>query len=110
MTPPRVLDTREIAPGVRRRRYERADGTRYTTIEVPATVLRGVASAKRVEEALATWHRGEAARALAASRKARAWALLREGVKPAAIAHELGVSDARVRQWRAEWRRASDGR
>lgn len=96
----RVLDTREVAPGMRRRRYERDDGTRYTTLEVPATVLRGVSSVRQVEEALATWHRGEAARGLARKRQARAEALLRAGVKPTAVAHELGVSDARVRQWR----------
>lgn len=98
----RVLETREVVPGVRRRRYERADGTRYTTIEVPATVLRGVSSARQVEEALAAWHRGEAFRALVAQRRARIEELLREGVKPTAIAHEVGVTEQRVRQVRKD--------
>lgn len=96
----RVLETRTLAPGMKRRRYERADGSRYNTVEVPLTVLRGVSSARQVEDALAAWHRGEEARTLARQRQVRAEALLREGVKPTAIAHELGVSDARVRQWR----------
>ena len=101
MSRTRVLETRTIAQGMKRRRYERADGSRYNTVEVPLTVLRGVSSARQVEEALAKWHRGEAARGLALKRQARAEELLRAGVKPTAIAHELGVSDARVRQWRA---------
>lgn len=96
----RVLETREVSPGMRRRRYERADGSRFTTIEVPITVLRTVASGHRVDATLAAWHRGEAARGLARERRVRAEELLRQGVKPTAIAHELGVSDQRVRQWR----------
>ena len=69
-----LLDTRRTARDVKRRRYQRPDGTRFTTLEVPLTVLRGINSAE----------------------------LLRAGVKPTAIAHELGVSDQRVRQYRAE--------
>lgn len=105
----RVLETRTVAPGMRRRRYERANGTRYSTVEIPLTVLKRVSSAAQIDAALAAWHRGEASRALAVERQVRAETLLRQGVKPTAIAHELGVSDQRVRQWRAALR-APDGR
>lgn len=104
MTRARVLETRTLRPGMKRRRYENSDGSRYWTVEVPLTVLRAVGSAKRIDAALDKWHRGEQARALARTRQARAESLLRDGVKPTAIAHELAVSDARVRQWRAALR------
>lgn len=95
----RVLETRTVARDVKRRRYERKDGSRFTTVEVPLTVLTGIGM-RRVQEAIQRYERGEAKRATARARLARAESLLRDGVKPTAIAHELGVSDARVRQIR----------
>lgn len=100
----RLLETRRVARNVKRRRYEREDGTRFTTLEVPVTVL-GAFGRKRVDEAVGRWERGEVKRETASKRKARAQELLRQGVKVAAIAHELGVSEARARQWREEVRR-----
>lgn len=96
----RVLETRTLGPGVKRRRYERSDGSRYTTVEVPLTVLRSLGGAKRLEETVAAWHRGEQSRAVSKTRRARIETLLRQGVKPTAIAHEVGVSEQRVRQIR----------
>lgn len=96
----RVLETREVVPGVKRRRYARSDGSRFTTIEVPLTVLRSLGSAKRFDDTVATWRRGEQQRDAARARRTRIEELLREGVKPTAVAHEVGVSDQWVRHVR----------
>lgn len=91
----KVLETRTVQPGLKRRRYELPDGRRVTTYEVPATVLKALGM-KRVREELQAWARGDAARARVALIEQR----LREGVKPTAIAHEVGVTEQRVRQVR----------
>lgn len=79
------------------RRHERDDGSRYSTYEVPVTVLKALGM-KRVREALAAYARGEAARQLAAD--VRAGVAARAGWKATAVAHELGITEARVRQIR----------
>lgn len=97
----KCLETRLRADGVRTRRYELADGRRVTTLEVPATVLKALGMGK-VKDAMATWKRGEQQRAQAHARRKRIEELLHQGTKPTAIAHELGVTDQRVRQIRKE--------
>lgn len=67
-----------------------------TTFEVPGTVLARVGR-KRVEQAMRTFQRGEAMR----TRRAHIETLLRQGWKPAAIAHECGCTEAWVRKVRA---------
>jgi hypothetical protein len=97
----RCLQTRLRADGIRTRRYELDDGRRITTLELPATVLKGVGM-KKLQEQMATWQRGEKRRAETHARRQRIEELLRERVKPTAIAHEVGCTEERVRQIRKE--------
>lgn len=90
----KVLETR-TRDGLKTRRIELPDGRRTLTIELPATVVRALGMGK-VKAELAKWQRGEVIRA----RKARMVQLIREGVKPTAIADELGVTEQAVRERR----------
>lgn len=72
----RCLETRLTPEGYRRRRYE-LDGVRFTTLEVPI-------------EQVEAW----------VGIKPRALALIKEGWKPAAIAHELGLGIRTVQRWK----------
>lgn len=99
----KCLETRTDDLGIRRRRYERDDGTRLTTMEVPATVLKAIGMT-RVREQMKTWHRGEQRRSRASTlREAVIARLLQPRAKPTAIANELGVTEQRVRQIRQQW-------
>jgi len=100
----RVLSTRSTPYGFKRRRYQLADGRRITTYEVPYAILSHLGAA-RLREAVQKWQRGECARSQAHARRQRIIALLVQGWKPTAIAHEVGITEQRVRQIRAEWRK-----
>lgn len=93
----KCLETRTTPEGWKRRRYERDDGTRYSTLEVPASVITALG---RGAAALATetWRRGEVARERAAFLKREIAA--RPDWKATALAHELNITEARVRQIR----------
>ena len=93
----KCLETRTRADGIKSRRYELEDGRRMTTLELPVTVIKSI-GLKRVQEFMETWQRGEMQR----SRRQRIEELLRERVKPLAIADEVGVTETRVRQIRKE--------
>lgn len=93
----KCLETRTRADGIRSRRYELDDGRRMTTFELPASVIKAI-GVKRVQELMQTWQRGEATRA----RRQKIVEMLEQGIKPTAIAHELGCTDQRVRQIRKE--------
>ena len=93
----KCLEVRVTSEGFKRRRYRLADGRRLTTFEIPDTVLANVGRT-RLAQAMSQFMRGEASRA----RRARIEALLNEGWKPTAIAHECGCTEARVRQIRAQ--------
>lgn len=97
----KCLETRTRPDGIKTRRYLLEDGRRVTTLEVPATVLKGLGM-KRVREFMEIWQRGEKQRAEIHKRRERIEELLRERVKPTAIAHEVGVTEERVRQIRKE--------
>lgn len=101
----KVIETREVDHGMRRRRYD-AGTHRFTTFEVPAAVLKAFGM-KRVREQLAVWQRGEERRADARVRRKLIEKRLAEGVKPDAIGAEVGVCGERVRQIRKELRRAA---
>ena len=92
----KCLETRR-RDGMRWRRYRTDDGRIVTTYELPTSVLRTF-DRKRLQEALAAHARGEALRA----RGKRVDDLIRAGWKPTAIANEIGVSEAAVRQRRAK--------
>ena len=87
----KCLETRK-RDGMKWRRYRTDDGRTVTTYELPTAVLSRF-SKKQLAASLVAWERGEARRA----RRARAAALLAQGVKPTAIAHELGITDQAVR-------------
>lgn len=87
----KCLETRK-RNGITHRRYQLEDGRRISTAEVPATVLREFGK-KKLGEAMGKWERGEALRA----RRAKMKRLIAQGVKPTAIAHELGVTEQAVR-------------
>ena len=88
------LETRTAPNGLRRRRYR--DGSRvFTTYEPPAAVVRSVGMDKIVK-LLAVHRAGLKARALAAER--RAFIAERLDWKSTALAHELKITEARVRQ------------
>jgi hypothetical protein len=97
----KCLETRTRADGMKTRRYELEDGRRITTLELPASVLKGIGM-KRVQAFMETWQRGEGQRAVRHTRRQRIEELLRERVKPLAIADEVGVTETRVRQIRKE--------
>ena len=97
----KCLETRTRADGIKSRRYEREDGRRITTLELPVTVLKGIGM-KRVQEFMEIWQRGELQRTETHARRQRIEELLRERVKPTAIADEVGVTEQRVRQIRKE--------
>ena len=95
----KCLSTRTRPDGMKARRYELDDGSRITTIELPVTVIKSVGMNK-VQQQFATWLRGEDKRAESRMRRERIESLLREKVKPLAIADEVGVTEQRVRQIR----------
>lgn len=97
----RCLETRTRADGIKSRRYELEDGRRITTLELPATVVKAL-GVGRVREYMETWQRGEKQRAEVHKRRERIEWLLHQKVKPTAIAHEVGVTEERVRQIRKE--------
>jgi hypothetical protein len=95
----KILETRKRSAGFTYRLYRRDDGTTLATYEVPATVLKSVGMGK-VMLFLEVYRRGEAMRARVA--KLRAAVAERKGWKATAVAHDLGVTEARVRQIRKE--------
>lgn len=98
MTRPRCLETR-TRNGLKYRRYEDADGQRYSTVEIPLSVAKAIGT-KRLEEALETWQRGQEKRRK--SKQLRKAIIERLPGKPTAIAHELDCSEAYVRMIRKE--------
>lgn len=97
----KCLETRTRKDGIKSRRYELEDGRRITMFEVPATVLKAIGM-KRVQEFMEIWQRGERQRNETHSRRRRIVEMLEQNIKPTAIAHEVGVTEERVRQIRKE--------
>lgn len=91
-----VLSSRRRASGLVSRRRETPEGVRYSTVELPASVLWGVTTAARLEARLRAFERGLAT----ASTRARALSLLAQGWKPLAVAAELGLATRTVQRYR----------
>lgn len=88
----KCLETRR-RHGMKWRRYRTEDDVIVTTYEVPTAVL-GELGWQRLRGALE-----RAERQLARARRtAHAQALLREGWKTVAVAHEVGLCDSQVRR------------
>lgn len=83
----RCLSTRRTPEGFRRRRYELADGSRVSTIEVPVEM----------------WARNPrtALQAHISSRQARGVQMLRSGAALKTVAYDLDVPYESVRRWAA---------
>ena len=94
----KILETRKRASGATYRLYRRDDGSTLATYELPATVLKSIGMGK-VMLFLQVYQRGEKVRERAA--KLRAAVAERKGWKATAVAHELEITEARVRQIRA---------
>lgn len=92
----------EPEPGLVFRCYRLADGRTIETYEVPASVVRAVGLPK-LHAAVDAWCRGEAKREQSAKLLAAITERLALGVKPLAIADELGCSEAYVRQVRKRY-------
>jgi hypothetical protein len=97
----KCLETRTRPDGIKSRRYQLDDGRRTTTFELPASVIKAI-GLKKVQEAMQNWQRGEARRTDSHARRKRIEEMLEQGIKPTAIAHEVGCTDQRVRQIRKE--------
>lgn len=97
----KCLETRTRPDGIKSRRYQLEDGRRITMLEVPATVLKAIGMSK-VQEAMQIWQRGEKQRSKSHARRQRIEEMLAAGIKPTAIAFEVGCTDQRVRQIRKE--------
>jgi hypothetical protein len=91
----------QVEPGLVFRRYELPNGLMLETYEVPATVVRALGMG-RIHDALDIWKRGQTRREKTSKLVVAITNRLQEGVKPLAIAHELGCSDTYVRMIRAQ--------
>jgi hypothetical protein len=91
----KCLETRTRPDGIKRRRYRVSPGRTVTTFEIPETVARAL-GITRLKQAMAAHQRGEASRVRAEKIKE----MIKSGWKPTAVAHEMGVTEARVRQIR----------
>lgn len=92
----KCLETRK-RKGMKWRRYRTADGATWTTYEVPASVLSHLGD-RPLQYALAAAEK----RLASLNRLARIKAALADKIKPAAIAHSEGVTEAYVRQIRSK--------
>lgn len=93
----KILETRTRQDGIVRRRYRVSAHRSVTTYEIPEAVLRRF-SAKQLQQAVDAYNRAEEKRRRTDLIRDR----LAEGWKPTAIAHDVGVSEAWVRQVRAQ--------
>ena len=94
----KCLETRK-RNGMTYRRYLLEDGTAKSTYELDASIVRRIGYQKVVDAAKA-FQRGEAARALAQTR--REYVEKNIGVSTSTIASHLVITEARVRQIKKE--------
>ena len=92
----KCLETRKLEHGLKWRRYRTEDGLIVKTIEVPEPVWKSMVGQggkmrSRLKESLSTLAKK--------ARKQEAILKLRDGWKPIAVAHEMGVSVRSVYAW-----------
>jgi AraC-like DNA-binding protein len=90
---------KELEPWLIFRSYQSPDGSEVFTYEIPATVVRAIGLSK-MHQQLDAFMRGQAERKRSADLKDDVFSRLRANLKPMAIAHELGCSEAYVRHLR----------
>jgi len=97
-----VIATRRESDGLLvRRRQECGNKHRFNTYELHETSLRST-GIKKIRARLLTVASGIAVRSMARRRRLAAIRMLRQGKSVAQIADEIGVTEARVRQYRKE--------
>ena len=89
----------EIEPWLTFRQYKDDKGNAVCTYEVPSSVVMAFGTA-RLHQQLDAWRRGEEKRYKSEALRTAIISRLRDKTKPLAIAHELGCSEAYVRQLR----------
>ena len=89
----------EIEPWLTFRQYKDGQGNAVCTYEVPSSVVMAFGMA-RLHQQLDAWRRGEEKRSKSEALRTAIISRLRDKIKPLAIAHELGCSEAYVRQLR----------
>ena len=92
----KCLETRRRPDGLKVRRYRTDEGVTVRTIEIPVEVLRAVIRADRFDARVAAHKRAIETK----TKRERALTMLRAGVKPVAIANDLGLTDRTVQRYR----------
>jgi len=90
---------KDLEPWLTFRSYQSQDGSEVFTYEIPATVVRALGLSK-MHQQLDAFMRGQAERKRSADLKYAVFSRLLANVKPMAIAHDLGCSEAYVRHLR----------
>lgn len=91
----KCLETRRTPEGFKRRRYERDDGQRFTTLEVPAELWAWLNNQGRGQNRLAEIQREQEREAVRAAGRA----LLAQGWKPLAVSSQLAIPVRTVQRW-----------
>lgn len=92
----KCLETRRRPDGLKVRRYRTDEGVTFRTIEIPIEVFRGLVPRDRLATRLA----GRMAEIARQTKKQRAVTMIRDGVKPVAIANDLGVTVRTIEKYR----------
>jgi len=106
----RVIETRRNTRGFKTRRYERSDGERFSTIEVPLEVWNALNKTGRGNDRMAGWLRKMGLN----ERRHKVISLHKDKWKPVAIAVELQIPERTVHRYITEYHRfngkETDGR
>lgn len=92
----KCLETRRRPDGLKVRRYRTDEGVTVRTIELPIEVFRTLVPASKLQVRL-TQRMAELSRQ---TKKQRALTMIRSGVKPVAIANDLGLTVRTVERYR----------
>jgi len=92
----KCLETRRRPDGLKVRRYRTDKGVTVRTIELPMEVFRALVPPDKLAARLAS-RMNEVARQ---TKRQRALAMLKAGVKPTAIANDLGLTDKTIYQYK----------
>lgn len=97
----KCLETRR-RNGMRWRRYRTEDGASWATYEVPTTVINLISTRRLVEELQRAERKLDRL-----NRNAKALSMMKAGVKPLAVAYELGISESLARRIYQQHRKES---
>ncbi len=92
----KCLETRRRPDGLKVRRYRTDEGVTVRTIELPMEVFRSIVRSEKLEARVAAHKRAIETK----TKRERALTMLRAGVKPVAIANDLGLTDRTVQRYR----------